>query len=1059
MNDARNPDPPADSQPIPAARSAGSEREAVLEQLYDHAALGLGANAALALGVAWGLWEFLPGHILLPWLAATLTLTAACLGLVLAYRSRRPPAGEYDAWKRRFALGVVASGALWGSTGLLFAPALGMQGHVVLAFVLAGLSVAALPAVGPFLSLYVGVVAAVLVPYSLWLLWRDGSLYLAMGAMLGVYAVALALTARKYAERVRESYSLALRISQLVGELTRANRQVDEANRMLLRQIDDRREVEQALRENEKRLRQIIDLVPHRIFARDAQGRYILANKAAALGFATTVEAMVMKHPSELHHVEAEVERMLDDDRGVLSSGTARCSPRVRVTGRDGRAQIFQTTKIPFTDPHTHATAVLGIAVDITEQQRAEQERRRRESLLRAVIDNLPGSIYRRVLHPDGRITYPYVSGEHRMRYGFEPSELMANPEKYIGTVYPEDYALWRQAVERSAADLSRFDLEFRIVTIDGEVRWVRDVGRPHREDDGCVVWDSVDLDITAQKAAEAALRESEERFRLAFDNAPIGMALGQPDDHIQRVNRTLCAMLGYAEEELVGRTVPEITHPDDLDASIENHARLVAGEVDSFQMTKRYRHKDGHDIWSQLSVSAVRDRKGEVLYTIAQIQDVTEAHRLSEQLSYQASHDSLTGLVNRREFELRVNRLLDTGCLAGVEHALCYLDLDQFKLINDTCGHIAGDELLRQLARLLESRVRRRDTLARLGGDEFGVLMEYCSLDQAERVAGLLREAIEEFRFLWEDKSFTIGASMGLVPITAKSRSFAEILHDADNACYMAKDRGRNRLHVYRPDDADVVRRRGEVQRVAQLQRALDADRLTLMYQPIVPLADEARDGEYHEVLLRLVDDDGHLISPNAFLPAAERYNLCERLDRWVVRTAFERLSSHPERLEQLHLCTINLSGQSLVSDAFRGFLIDALAPGLIPAEKICFEITEHAAIANLNSASRFILALKERGCRFALDDFGSGLSSFAYLKTLPVDFLKIDGLFVKDILVDEIDLAMVKSINDIGHVMGKQTIAEFVEQEGIRLKLQEIGVDYAQGYSLGRPRPFEAQ
>jgi diguanylate cyclase (GGDEF)-like protein len=384
--------------------------------------------------------------------------------------------------------------------------------------------------------------------------------------------------------------------------------------------------------------------------------------------------------------------------------------------------------------------------------------------------------------------------------------------------------------------------------------------------------------------------------------------------------------------------------------------------------------------------------------------------------------------------------RVLQSAQGTESEHALCYLDLDQFKVINDICGHIAGDELLRQLSQVLEAKVRRRDTLARLGGDEFGLLMEHCSLRQAGRVAETLQQTIQDFRFIWDERVFSIGASIGLVPIGASSESVTSVLSMADAACYAAKDAGRNRVHIYHEEDIDFARRHGEMELVSQINSALEEDRFHLVSQ------------------LRMESEAGNTVSPDVFLPAAERYNISVKLDRWVISTAFAWLIGRAEHLEQLHLCSINLSGHSLGDKEFLQFIIRQFEETKLPEAKICFEITETAAIANLENATRFMKTLKERGCRFALDDFGSGLSSFAYLKNLPVDFLKIDGVFVKDIVDDPIALAMVKSINEIGQVLGKKTIAEFVENDIILEKLREIGIDYAQGYGVGRPQRIVA-
>jgi len=433
----------------------------------------------------------------------------------------------------------------------------------------------------------------------------------------------------------------------------------------------------------------------------------------------------------------------------------------------------------------------------------------------------------------------------------------------------------------------------------------------------------------------------------------------------------------------------------------------------------------------------------------------VEEASRSDAQFRYQASHDALTGLINRHEFERRVKRLISTTHKDKRENALCFMDLDQFKVVNDTCGHIAGDELLRQLGEVLQNAVRHSDTLARLGGDEFGILMEHCTLAQAQRAVSAIQKTIQDFQFTWEGQSFHIGVSIGLVAISEATPSITELLKQADAACYMAKDLGRNRIHVYNPDDTMMVLRQGEMQWVTRINQAIEENRFTLYVQSIVPLH-KSTDMHY-EFLLRMIDERGEIIPPVTFLPAAERYDLMHKLDAWVVEHAFNLLASNPDLVEQTHFFSINLSGQSLSNVHFLNSVITQIKDLNIDPSKICFEVTETAAISNLRAATHFIASLRELGCQFALDDFGSGLSSFAYLKNLKVDYLKIDGIFVKDIADDPIDHAMVKSINDIGHVMGMKTIAEFVESNKIKSMLKKIGVDYAQGYEIGRPQPFE--
>jgi diguanylate cyclase (GGDEF)-like protein/PAS domain S-box-containing protein len=475
----------------------------------------------------------------------------------------------------------------------------------------------------------------------------------------------------------------------------------------------------------------------------------------------------------------------------------------------------------------------------------------------------------------------------------------------------------------------------------------------------------------------------------------------------------------------------------------------------ESWDIEYRIYTKKGKEIYVHELGECVLDEQGTVIRTFGTLQDITERKQIEEQLTYQASHDALTGLVNRREFEHRTERLLSTIQLDKSEHALCFMDLDQFKVVNDTCGHTAGDEMLRQLSSVLMNSVRHRDTLARLGGDEFGVLLEHCSLDDAQRVATSLHKTVQDYQFTWQEHSFKVGVSMGLVPITLATVNFTELLKQADAACYMAKDKGRNRIHVYDTEDLEIAQRHGEIQWVTRINQTLEKDRFCLYAQPIVPL--DGSSDEHYELLIRMIDKKGKIIPPGAFLPAAERYSLISKLDRWVIKNAFSLLAEHPEFLKNINFCSINFSGQSITDNDFLGFITTQLNDSGIPGEKICFEITETAAISNLSTAMKFISTLKGLRCQFALDDFGSGLSSFAYLKNLPVDYLKIDGMFVKDIVDDPIDHAMVKSINEIGQVMGMKTIAEFVENDEIKGMLREIGVDYAQGYGTGKPQPFD--
>lgn len=463
----------------------------------------------------------------------------------------------------------------------------------------------------------------------------------------------------------------------------------------------------------------------------------------------------------------------------------------------------------------------------------------------------------------------------------------------------------------------------------------------------------------------------------------------------------------------------------------------------------------DGVDISIENSAAPIKN-DDQVIGAVLVIRDVTESRRLAEKISYQAQHDSLTGLINRMEFEHRLESSLANAKSNNEQHALLYIDLDQFKVVNDTCGHVAGDELLCQLTTLFKSELHDNLTLARLGGDEFGILAEHQTTNDAYTIADKILHICQNYRFSWQDKSFTIGASIGMVSITPETVSTSDLLSQADTACYTAKDMGRNRIHVYDASDKDYLIRHSEMQWVAKIQKALDENRFRLFYQKIIPVSKHISHEDHYELLIRLEGENKELIPPGAFISAAERYNLMRKIDRWVVKEAFEHFSRNKDVLNRLALCTVNLSGQTLSDYDFINYVVECFDTYEIPPEKICFEITETSAISNLKNAMHLIVELKTRGCLFALDDFGSGLSSFAYLKNIPVDYLKIDGAFVKGIAKDPIDYAMVKSINDVGHVMGKQIIAEFVEDEQILDKLREIGVDFAQGYHIAMPSPI---
>jgi len=558
--------------------------------------------------------------------------------------------------------------------------------------------------------------------------------------------------------------------------------------------------------------------------------------------------------------------------------------------------------------------------------------------------------------------------------------------------------------------------------------------------------------DITEKQQSTDKLK----KLSMVVEYSPSGIIITGIDGVIEYVNPKFSQMFGYSSDEVIGNKTNILRSGETDDVVIESlWDTILSGHEWRGELYNR--KKNGELFWSRVNIVSITNDNGVISHFICSQEDITEVKFASQQISYQATHDMLTGLINRPEFESNLSQLVEDAQKNSAVHALCFLDLDQFKIINDTCGHVAGDELLRQLSLLLQKNIRSQDVLARIGGDEFALLMKHCSLEQAEKMASTILKLIDKYQFVWMKNTFSIGASIGLTQISKTSGNITEVLIHADSACYAAKDLGRNRVHIYHSDDALLAKLEGEFRWVNEIKEALNENRFELYAQPIVSLSDVSHKRIY-EVLLRLRDKKGNIIPPGVFFPAAERYNLSQPIDRWVVDHTFAWLKKHRLQLDDLDHLAINLSGASLGDNDLLHHIMHQIENNRLPPNKIKFEITETAAISNLHDASLFINTLREFGCQFALDDFGSGLSSFAYLKNLAVSTLKIDGLFVKDILNNRIDGAMVKSINEIGHVMGLKTIAEFVESDAIKERLTNIGVDYAQGYGIGKPEPIDS-
>jgi diguanylate cyclase (GGDEF)-like protein/PAS domain S-box-containing protein len=565
-----------------------------------------------------------------------------------------------------------------------------------------------------------------------------------------------------------------------------------------------------------------------------------------------------------------------------------------------------------------------------------------------------------------------------------------------------------------------------------------------------------------AYEAQMAELHAEKELAQVTLASIGDGVLATDARGLVKYLNPVAEKLTGWERSEASGRPLPEIFHLQGQGGEREDvetllHSCLEGGR--SFRLAERItlERRDGRRYAIESTCSPIRAPEGEIVGAVLVFQDVSDQRLMALQLAHQATHDELTGLLNRQAFDGHLQRALEEARSLASAHALCYMDLDQFKVVNDTCGHLAGDELLCRVASLIQESVGGTDLVARLGGDEFAVLLSRCSLAEAERRTAELHRAFQQLRFTWRDKTFAVGASLGLVPITREMRTVAHLLSAADHACYVAKDKGRNRVQVYREDDATFVRRHGEMTWVARIQQTLEEDRFRLFAQQIQPLSPKAPAGLYFEVLLRMAGEDGQLHLPSDFLRAAERYGLMRAIDRWVIRCALRTLWDQPAPfLDLLQLCAINLSPVSLGDEELHDFLEQELARSPVPASKLCFEITETAAIESLPQAQRLMARLATRGVRFALDDFGTGMSSYGYLKELPVSLLKIDGKLIKDIVTDSLDHAMVESINQVGHVMGIQTVAEGVTNAAVVERLKALGVDYAQGNWISPPRPL---
>jgi diguanylate cyclase (GGDEF)-like protein/PAS domain S-box-containing protein len=680
-----------------------------------------------------------------------------------------------------------------------------------------------------------------------------------------------------------------------------------------------------------------------------------------------------------------------------------------------------------------------------------DAQARKREQLFRDLADTMPEVIL--------------VHGEQIMFANHEAGELLGvPPETLVGreitdiirpayrsrarTVIAEQLAGGQQAV--------RYELQL----IDGEerARWVEVTGTRMRYRGRSVIL-TVARDITYKKSVEATLGRGRHQAQITLESLGEGVITADASGNIDYMNAAAEKLTGTVREESIGKAFGDVVK------LVDESDRRDLGDPVSRSLVKRQRVSmgrrallmpvnGGNEISIDATASPIVGPNDAVTGAVIIMRDVGELRGLTREMSYQASHDALTGLVNRREFERQVNRALDQVKAEDGRHVLCYMDLDRFKVVNDTCGHLAGDNMLREVAALLREHVRDSDVVARLGGDEFSLLLTGCPLDKARQIADDVCAAVGGYRFSWQDRIFDIGISIGMVEISQKSGALEDVLSAADSACYVAKQQGRGRVHVYSAMDEAAARQRGEIHWLRKLQSALRDQNFELYTQPIISVAGRIPSGPAVEVLLRMNDPVDGLVLPREFLPAAERYQLIGELDRWVLQATLDAVASGAIRLPDERSVAINISGQTMADAGFLDFVIDCLDHSQVGPARICFEVTESAVLGDVDLARRFIGVVHGMGCSFSLDDFGSDVGSLANLKGLDIDFLKLDGVYTHSLMTDSVSQEVVSAVTRLSKAVGFKVIAEQVEDQPSFDGLRDLGVNFIQGNYVEEPQ-----
>lgn len=670
-----------------------------------------------------------------------------------------------------------------------------------------------------------------------------------------------------------------------------------------------------------------------------------------------------------------------------------------------------------------------------------------------------------------------YFSPRWKLILGYEDEEISSHPDEWLQRVHPDHLQVVMEAITQHLNQKTdHLQVEHRILNKEGDYVWGLCRGMAVWDDNGKPYRMAGSLtDITQSKYLEQKLFEEKELAMITLQSIGDAVITTDTQGNVESLNPAAEKLTGWGLSEAKGKSIEQIFKIVD-EESFEPLPNPVKLAVQQDQVISLSNHpvllaKGETPIAIDDSTAPIHSSNGEVMGSVIVFHDVSEARGRARQLSWQANHDSLTGLLNRAAFTQQVEAALLSVKEEGHSHVLCFVDLDHFKVVNDTCGHTAGDELLQQIADILQDTVRKTDAIARLGGDEFAILLQECPLETALRITNSICNTLGKFRFNRQNRAFKIGSSIGLSPIDQTVYSVDEAMNAADAACYEAKRRGRNRVHVYRHEEQGLAKYSDEIQWFTRLSEAIEKERFRLFYQPIAGSTGALDSIRHCEVLLRLIDEHDEVVSPAAFIPAAERYSLMPEIDRWVIRHCFEHIHHHihlhqscdcqPDCQSAVsnHSYGINLSAASIDDDLFLKFIQDQIIHYKIPAQQICFEITETAAISNLSKAVNFIQQLKQLGCQFALDDFGTGMSSLAYLRTLPVNYLKIDGSFIQDIAHDEVACAMVRAVNQVAHLMGLRTVAEFVSSTELLEKVKTLGVDYMQGYAIAKPLPLKTE